>query len=107
LDTHLPSTLQDTDSVVNSLETGLGLLVHFVFFALYLLVWGVNIVQGFTTFSATALALTFIFGDALKSVFEVRRAPVGCLPADSPRGPGPTLTGCAACPRAERPLPVC
>lgn len=36
---------QDTDSVVNSLEAGLGMLIHFIFIALYLLVWGVNIVQ--------------------------------------------------------------
>jgi hypothetical protein len=37
--------VQDTDSVVNSLEAGLGMLIHFIFIALYLLVWGVNIVQ--------------------------------------------------------------
>lgn len=29
-------------------------------------------VKGFTTFSATALALTFVFGDSVKGVFEVR-----------------------------------
>lgn len=44
-DTCLTPCVQDTDSVVNSLETGLGMLIHFVFIALYLLVWGVNIVQ--------------------------------------------------------------
>lgn len=31
--------------MVNSLEAGLGMLIHFIFIALYLLVWGVNIVQ--------------------------------------------------------------
>jgi hypothetical protein len=31
----------------------------------------VVLVQGFTTFSATALALTFVFGDSVKGVFEV------------------------------------
>lgn len=31
--------------MVNSLESGLGMLIHFIFIALYLLVWGVNIVQ--------------------------------------------------------------
>lgn len=46
--------LQDTDSVVNSLETGLGMLIHFVFIALYLLVWGVNIVQVSRTLTAYA-----------------------------------------------------
>jgi hypothetical protein len=33
--------------------------------------------QGFTTFSATALALTFVFGDSVKGVFEVRPV-LGC-----------------------------
>lgn len=37
--------LQDTDSVVDSLETGLGLLIHFIWLIFYLLVWGVNIVK--------------------------------------------------------------
>jgi hypothetical protein len=64
--------MQDTDSVVDSLETGMGLLVHLVFFCFYLLVWGINIVKGFTTFSATVLALTFVFGNSARSVFEVR-----------------------------------
>jgi hypothetical protein len=41
----LCGAVQDTDSVVNSLEAGLGMLIHFIFIALYLLVWGVNIVQ--------------------------------------------------------------
>jgi hypothetical protein len=68
---NIAASIKDTDSVVNSLETGLGMLIHFIFIALYLLVWGVNIVQGFTTFSATALALTFVFGDSVKGVFEV------------------------------------
>eukprot|EP00882_Tetradesmus_deserticola_P014621 GHRQ01015553.1.p1 GENE.GHRQ01015553.1~~GHRQ01015553.1.p1 ORF type:complete len:130 (-),score=46.92 GHRQ01015553.1:610-999(-) len=66
------ATLQDTDSVVDSLETGMGLLAHLVFFCFYLLVWGINIVKGFTTFSATVLALTFVFGNSARSVFEVR-----------------------------------
>lgn len=50
--TLLPGTtaaLQDTDSVVNSLEVALAMLVHFITIALYLLVFGVNIVQGWET----------------------------------------------------------
>jgi hypothetical protein len=42
---NIAASIKDTDSVVNSLETGLGMLIHFIFIALYLLVWGVNIVQ--------------------------------------------------------------
>lgn len=33
--------------------------------------WLLCCMQGFTTFSATALALTFVFGDSVKGVFEV------------------------------------
>jgi hypothetical protein len=85
---NIAASIKDTDSVVNSLETGLGMLIHFIFIALYLLVWGVNIVQGFTTFSATALALTFVFGDSVKGVFEVSPQQITqttiCLSALSP-----------------------
>jgi hypothetical protein len=57
----------------------MGLLVHLVFFCFYLLVWGINIVKGFTTFSATVLALTFVFGNSARSVFEVRDLPTALL----------------------------
>lgn len=61
-------SLKDTDSIVKSLEFGLGGLFHFVFAAVYLLVWGVDLLTGFSTFSATVLALTFIFGNSIKWV---------------------------------------
>ncbi|WIA11707.1 hypothetical protein OEZ85_011803 [Tetradesmus obliquus] len=67
---NIAASIKDTDSVVDSLETGMGLLVHLIFFCFYLLVWGINIVKGFTTFSATVLALTFVFGNSARSVFE-------------------------------------
>lgn len=34
--------LQDTDSIVNTLEFGIGFLLHFIFAAIYLLVWGMD-----------------------------------------------------------------
>lgn len=34
--------LQDTDSIVNTLEFGMGFLLHFIFAAIYLLVWGMD-----------------------------------------------------------------
>ncbi|KAF6256732.1 hypothetical protein COO60DRAFT_1461548 [Scenedesmus sp. NREL 46B-D3] len=67
---NIAASIKDTDSVVDSLETGMGLLAHLIFFCFYLLVWGINIVKGFTTFSATVLALTFVFGNSARSVFE-------------------------------------
>eukprot|EP00877_Chromochloris_zofingiensis_P004797 jgi/Chrzof1/14318/UNPLg00590.t1 len=67
---NMAASLKDTDSIVGSLELGLGTLVHFVFIAFYLLVWDVNVMQGFSTLSATVLALTFVFGESVKSVYD-------------------------------------
>lgn len=58
--------LQDTHSIVATLELGIGFLFHFIFAAIYLLVWGMDIVKGFSTFSATVLALTFVFGNSVR-----------------------------------------
>jgi hypothetical protein len=63
---NMANSLKDTDSIVNTLEFGIGFLFHFVFAAAYLLVWGVDIVKGFSTFSATVLALTFVFGNSVR-----------------------------------------
>ncbi len=46
-----------------SLEFGIGGVIHFIFAAVYLLIWGVDLLTGFSTFSATVLALTFVFGN--------------------------------------------
>lgn len=50
---NIAASLADTDSIVQTLEIGIGVLVHFIFFAIYLFVFGVDILQGFSTFSAT------------------------------------------------------
>jgi hypothetical protein len=63
---YLCCRLQDTHSIVATLEAGIGFLFHFVFAAIYLLVWGMDIVKGFSTFSATVLALTFVFGNSVR-----------------------------------------
>ena len=66
----MAQSLKDTDSIVGSLEFGVGCAAHFVMGALYLLVWGVDILKGFSTFSATVLALTFVFGNSVRQVYE-------------------------------------
>ncbi|GBF95649.1 hypothetical protein Rsub_08631 [Raphidocelis subcapitata] len=66
----MAATLQDTDSIVSALALGIGAVLHVVFLAFYLLVFGVDILQGFSTLSTSVLALTFVFGETLKSVFE-------------------------------------
>lgn len=67
---NVAASLRDTDSIVSSLEGAIGLVVHFIFFLLYLPIWGVGILEGFNALSATVLALAFIFGDSLKNMYE-------------------------------------
>ena len=43
---NMAASIRDTDSIVSSLETGLGFLVHFLFAAAYLGVWGIDIITG-------------------------------------------------------------
>jgi len=67
---NMAASLKDTDSIVQSLEYAIGCLIHFIFLAFYLLIWEVDIVKGFSTFSAMLLAFTFIFGNSVKNMFE-------------------------------------
>ncbi len=67
---NMAQSLKDTDSIVRSLEFGLGAVMHFIFSALYLYIWGVDILKGFSTFSTTVLALTFVFGNSVRNVYE-------------------------------------
>ncbi|KAI8467804.1 MAG: hypothetical protein J3K34DRAFT_429295 [Monoraphidium minutum] len=66
----MATSLRDTDSIVASLEAFLAGTVHLLFIAFYLLVWDINVMSGFSTFSATVLALTFVFGESVKNVFQ-------------------------------------
>ena len=63
-------TLQDTDSIVRSLQFGIGVAYHFIMGASYLSVWGVDVLKGFSTFSALVLAFTFVFGNSVRNVYE-------------------------------------
>jgi hypothetical protein len=63
---NMAASLRDTDSIVKTLEFGIGCLTHFLFAAIYLVVWGLDIMKGFSTFSATVLALTFVFGNSVR-----------------------------------------
>lgn len=63
---NMAASLKDTDSIVKTLEFGIGFVFHFIFAAVYLLVWGLDILKGFSTFSATVLALTFVFGNSVR-----------------------------------------
>ncbi|KAG2491012.1 hypothetical protein HYH03_010684 [Edaphochlamys debaryana] len=67
---NMARSLRDTDSIVQSLEFSVGAVIHFLFCAIYLSIWGVPLLEGFSAFSTTVLALTFIFGNAAKNAFE-------------------------------------
>eukprot|EP00873_Tetraselmis_striata_P023633 jgi/Tetstr1/443897/TSEL_031849.t1 len=67
---NIAGSLIDTDSIVQSLEQGFSGLIHFLFVGLYLLVWNINVVAGFATFSATLVGLSFIFGNSIRTIFE-------------------------------------
>ena len=54
----MAASIQDTDSIVGSLELFLAGTIHLLVLAFYLLVWGINVMSGFSTLSATVLALT-------------------------------------------------
>jgi len=64
------SALEDTDSIVESLESGFAGGMHFLFIAFYLHIWGINLVAGFTTFSAVMVGLSFVFGNSIRIMFE-------------------------------------
>lgn len=42
---NMASSLKDTDSIVSSLETAIGGVIHFIFVAFYLLIWNVSLVE--------------------------------------------------------------
>eukprot|EP00873_Tetraselmis_striata_P034786 jgi/Tetstr1/455050/TSEL_041906.t1 len=64
------SALEDTDSIVKSLESGFAGGLHFIFIAFYLYIWRINLVAGLTTFSALFVGLSFIFGNSIRIMFE-------------------------------------
>lgn len=67
---NIAASLSNTESMMDSLHAGLGGALHFLFIGFYLLIWNVDVVQGFSTFSATVLALSFVFGNSIRNTFE-------------------------------------
>lgn len=66
----ITDSLQDTDTIIGTVHVILVALVQVVFFFLYLLVWHVDVVRVWLTFSSIALAFTFVFGTWVKTQFE-------------------------------------
>ena len=63
-------SLQDTDTIIGTLHVILIGLIQVIFFFLYLLVWHVDVVRVWLTFSSIALAFTFVFGSSIKNAYE-------------------------------------
>jgi small-conductance mechanosensitive channel len=67
---NLAASLKDTRNITTSLETGIGVALHFVFIFFYLLVFQVSVTQYWVSFSSIFLAFTFMFGNTVKQTFE-------------------------------------
>ena len=67
---HLSASLKDTDSIMGTLHSIVIGLVQVVEFFIFLLVWRVDVVHVWLTFSSIALAFTFVFGTSIKTAYE-------------------------------------
>jgi len=67
---NIAASLTNTESMMSSLHAGLGGALHFLWIGVYLVIWNVDILTGFSTFSATVLALSFVFGNSIRQTFE-------------------------------------
>lgn len=67
---HLSASLKDTDSIMGTLHSIVIGLFQVVEFFIFLLVWRVDVVHVWLTFSSIALAFTFVFGTSIKTAYE-------------------------------------
>lgn len=67
---NLAATLRDVRSVVGTLETLIGVLLHIVFVFLYLAIFDVNIRETYLGISSLILAFSFMFGNSIKEMYE-------------------------------------
>uniref|UniRef100_A0A061SMR3 MscS-Like mechanosensitive ion channel MSCL15 n=1 Tax=Tetraselmis sp. GSL018 TaxID=582737 RepID=A0A061SMR3_9CHLO len=66
----IAASLTNTESMIATLRGSIAAGLHFVFLVLYMMIWRINIWAGFSAFSASALALSFVFGNSIKNMFE-------------------------------------
>eukprot|EP00873_Tetraselmis_striata_P024661 jgi/Tetstr1/444925/TSEL_032743.t1 len=67
---NIAKSLSNTESMIGSLQSCLAAGLHFLFFALYMVIWQIDVLAGFSAFSATVLGLSFIFGNSIRNLFE-------------------------------------
>ena len=68
---NLAFTLKDTKSVVAHVEMMLGVILHMLFAFAYLYIFEVDISKAWVTFSSCLLAFVFVFGNNIRSIYEV------------------------------------
>uniref|UniRef100_A0A1D2ACS5 EF-hand domain-containing protein n=3 Tax=Auxenochlorella protothecoides TaxID=3075 RepID=A0A1D2ACS5_AUXPR len=67
---NLAASLTDTKSVVGKLETMVGVVLHIVMAFLYLVIFRVDVMNFYLTFSSMILAFSFIFNQSLRMIYE-------------------------------------
>jgi small-conductance mechanosensitive channel len=55
---------------VTSLHRCLGALLHLAAVAVYLFIWGVDVIKGFAVFSTLVLSFSFMFGKSVRALFQ-------------------------------------
>jgi small-conductance mechanosensitive channel len=67
---NLAATLKDAKSVVSTLETLIGVIIHTVFLFIYLIIFEVNVMETYLGLSSLVLAFSFVFGNSIRTMFE-------------------------------------
>lgn len=62
--------LQDRDTIVGRLESVLSILLHTLSSIIYLHIFNVDIASMWFTFSSVLLAMSFIFGNSVRTIYE-------------------------------------
>jgi hypothetical protein len=66
----LALSLRDTKTVINKLETVIGVVVHIIFMFLYMLVFNVDVVKTYLALSSLILAFSFVFQNSIRTMYE-------------------------------------
>lgn len=67
---NLAATLKDAKSVVSTLETLIGVIIHTIFLFIYLIIFEVNVMETYLGLSSLVLAFSFVFGNSIRTMFE-------------------------------------
>ena len=66
----MANTLQDTRSVLNTLEKLIGCVLHIIACGCYGAIFGLEIGHMLLSLSSVAIAFAFVFGNSLRTIYE-------------------------------------